>query len=348
MGQGERQEIGAMREGGGGRLRPWPVAGALGLLPLAAAGAWIAWSHLAKNRPRPLHPALSGRLTRLHSRVGRLGLYAADTQPGRPLLLIHSVNAAASAYEVRPLYEHYSRARPVYALDLPGFGFSERANRIYTPRLMVDAIRIAATEISGRHGGIPLDAIALSLSCAYLARAALESPGLFATLGLISPVGFDERLSGEGPPDADRASRIARELAAFPLWGRPLFDALVSPPSMRFFLEKTWGSRDIDEGLFAYDQLTAHQPGAEHAPFSFLSGYLFADDTTRLYESLKLPVWMLRGARGDFVDYRRISAVAGRPNWTLERLPTGALPHFEALGAVVRAYDAFSEKVRPS
>ena len=64
-------------------------AGALALLPLAAAGAWIAWSHLGLNRAGPLPPALSGRRSTLRTRSGRVNLYAADAQGGRPLLLIH-------------------------------------------------------------------------------------------------------------------------------------------------------------------------------------------------------------------------------------------------------------------
>ncbi len=76
--------------------------------------------------------------------VGRLSWYqsAPATTSGspRPLLLVHSVNAVASAYEVKPLYEHYAGQRPVYAVDLPGFGFSERSDRAYGPRLMTDAI----------------------------------------------------------------------------------------------------------------------------------------------------------------------------------------------------------------
>ena len=327
-----------------GRPRTGRTTRTLALLPLAAVGAWIAWSHLGPSRRVPLPPALPGRRFTLRTRSGRIGLYAADAQGGRPMLLIHSINAAANAYEVRPLYEHFRRQRPVYALELPGFGSSDRPDRIYTPRLMADAILDAAAEIAARHGGAAVDAVALSLSCAYLARAALERPELFATLGLISPTGFDARLAGRGPAGAHRGSPVARNLAAFPLWGRPLFDALVSRPSMRFFLEKTWGSREIDEGLLAYDGLSAHQPGAEHAPFSFLAGYLFPDDTTRLYEALRLPVFMVHGSRGDFVDYRYVGEVVGRSNWTTLRLPTGAFPHFERPGAVTTAYTAFLER----
>jgi pimeloyl-ACP methyl ester carboxylesterase len=60
--------------------------------------------------------------------AGRLSYYVSGHGP--PLLLVHSINAAGSAYEVKPLYEHYARSRTVYALDLPGFGFSDRSDEI--------------------------------------------------------------------------------------------------------------------------------------------------------------------------------------------------------------------------
>ena len=62
---------------------------------------------------------VSGQRHEIGSPVGRLTYYSAGPEtPGKfpPLLLVHSVNAAASAYEVKPLYEHYRRSRTVYAL----------------------------------------------------------------------------------------------------------------------------------------------------------------------------------------------------------------------------------------
>ncbi|CAA2107083.1 hypothetical protein MBUL_03984 [Methylobacterium bullatum] len=317
------------------------LAAKLALLPLGAAGAWIAWSRLEIDHDQTLHPALPGRHERLETPAGDIGLYGDTTAPGVPLLLIHSVNAAANAYEIRPLYRHYAGSRPVYALDLPGFGFSERSDRVYTPRLMTDAIQAVTAEIRARHGGGQIDAVALSLSCEYLAAAALEAPGDYRSLGLISPTGFDSRFVGRHRDRTRHGGAVARALLNAPLWGEPLFDLLVSRPSMRFFLEKTWGSKDIDEGLLAYDHASAHRPGARNAPFSFLSGALFPDAPGRLYEALALPVWMIHGVRGDFVNYPHADRVAGRPNWTLDVLPTGAFPHFEDPAAVTRHYDAF-------
>ena len=50
-----------------------------------------------------------------------------DTESeGRPLLFVHSVNAAPSAIELKPLFQHFRASRPVFAPDLPGFGRSTR------------------------------------------------------------------------------------------------------------------------------------------------------------------------------------------------------------------------------
>ncbi|MGD9769852.1 MAG: alpha/beta hydrolase, partial [Pseudolabrys sp.] len=105
--------------------------------------------------------------------------------------------------------------------------------------------------------------------------------------------------------------------------------------------EKTWGSKNIDEGLFKYDYLTTHQPGAQHAPYYFVSGFLFSKDIRRIYHSLPHPVWMSHGVRGDFTDYAGKKAFAGKPNWTMTKFQTGALPHFERLDEFVSHYDAF-------
>ncbi len=327
-------------------LRPaLPWTALLGA-PLVAAAGWIAYSELAVDHDRDLPPALPGEIIPLETPAGRAALYADGPRDGRspeaaPLLLLHSVNAAASAYEVRPLYLHYRASRPVYALDLPGFGLSERPDRVYTPRLMADAIHAAVAAVAARHPGLPVDAMALSLSCEYLARVALERPASLRSIGLVSPTGFDARLSGAGRAQSDRGNGTALQLLSARPWSRALFDLVVTRPSMRFFLEKTWGSKHIDEGLLDYGHRSAHRPGARHAPWSFLSGYLFADDVSRLYRLLRLPVWTVRGMRGDFVDYRFEGEVGGRPNWTLEALDTGAFPHFEMLDRVAASYDGF-------
>src|SRR5258707_816325 len=104
-------------------------------------GGWIGYSKLGVNHNLPLPEVIPNqRQTFLSPKAGQLSYYADTSAAGRPLVLLHSVNAAGSAYEMRPLFEAYRGKRPVYALDLPGFGFSERSNRVYSWRLFTDAI----------------------------------------------------------------------------------------------------------------------------------------------------------------------------------------------------------------
>lgn len=312
----------------------------------------------AASAGEELPAPVSGQRHEFGSPVGRLTYYSAgaDVDGGfPPLLLIHSINAAASAYEVRPLYERYRNSRTVYALELPGFGHSERGKREYTVRMMTDAILLMVKEIQNIHGRGPIDALAVSLSCEFLARAISEMPLAFRSAALVSPTGFSSKLKNAVARDSARGGTRKDTLAMpwlhgifeVPLWSARFFRLLSSRPSIRFFLRKTWGSANIDEGLAEYDYLTTHQPGAQHAPYYFVSGYLFSKNIVTVYLLLTLPVWMTHGVRGDFVDYSDKSRVQDRANWTIEVFDTGAMPHFEENEAFVRSYDAFLARAAP-
>jgi pimeloyl-ACP methyl ester carboxylesterase len=315
------------------------LAGAVLGAPLAAALAGIAYSRLFVPQKLPLPPALAGERREFSGRAGRLSYYVAGA--GEPLLLIHSVNAAASAYEVRPLFERYRESRRVYALDLPGFGFSDRSPRNYTPRLFGDAVLDILGEIERDTGSAPVDALALSLGSEFLARAAVEQPERFRSLALVTPTGLRHGDRFYGPPGSTRGSPGVREFFAFRLWGRPFFDLLNSRASQRYFLKQTFGSYEaVDKGLLDYDYLTAHQPDAEQAPFAFISGMLFSADINRIYESLDMPVWLAYGRRGEFGDIDSARA-RNLPGWLVMAFETGGLPYFEQPEAFGAAYDAF-------
>jgi pimeloyl-ACP methyl ester carboxylesterase len=287
----------------------------------------------------PLTPAVSGELVHLDGAAGPLAVYVAGNGP--PLLLAHSVNAAASAAEVKPLHEHYAATHTVFSPDLPGYGFSDRSDRAYTPRLMTDALHATVALMRERCGPAPVDALALSLSCEFLARAAVEQPGHFQSLALVSPTGFIGHTPRRGPPGGTRALPWLHRALTGPGWGGAIFRGLTRPAVVRYFLERTWGGKNIDEALWRYDLITTRQPGAEHAPLHFLSAGMFSADIYTLYEQLTLPVWVTHGVRGDFTDYRGLGIVKDRPNWHIDVLPTGALPHFEVPQDFIQRYDAF-------
>jgi pimeloyl-ACP methyl ester carboxylesterase len=259
------------------------------------------------------------------------------------VLLVHSINALASAAEVRPMFEALGQDNSVYALDLPGYGLSERLPRAYTVADMCNAIKLVAQWVSQRHPGQPLQVVGVSLSCEFVARVAQQSPGLFNTLALVSPTGFRGGRSLRQPEGSTMFmagfDRFLRRPG--PWWGRFLFRQLSRPSVVRYFLRRTWGGQEIDEALWAYAVLTAHVPHAEQAPLSFLSGGLFSADIHNVYESLDLPVWVVHGTRGDFTDYRALDLVRDRPQWHVTVMQAGAMPYFEDIGTFMAEYSVF-------
>ena len=287
----------------------------------------------------PALPSLPGELFHLEGPTGSLALRVSGR--GAPLLLVHSINAAPSTAEVAPIHRHYEHTRSVFSLELPGFGASERSDRAYTPRLMTDAIHAAVREIQRRCGPVPIDALALSLSCEFLARAASELPDDFRSLALVSPTGFNGTGVRRGPPGSTMAIPwLLRLLRGTAVWSA-LFKTLTRPAVIRHFMRKTFGRSQIDEWLCEQAVQNARVAGAERAPLYFLSGCLFSGDIHNVYDQLMCPVWMCHGVRGDFTDYRQKSRMQSSANWSISSMPTGALPHFEVPERFFAEYDRF-------
>ena len=77
---------------------------------------------MTSNSNISLPVAVSAERLEVNERAGRLSYYVAGGGP--PALVLHSINAAGSAYEVKPIFEVLSTTHRVYAPDLPGFGHS--------------------------------------------------------------------------------------------------------------------------------------------------------------------------------------------------------------------------------
>ncbi len=259
--------------------------------------------------------------------AGRLRVYRAGQGPA--LLLLHSVNAVASAAEVRPLFEALQGCRTVYAIDLPGFGRSDRSDRPYTVALMTDALQAVGERIRAQHEAGTLDALALSLSCEFLARAATQQPRDWGRLALVSPTGFQGAQPRTGAAGSTAEVPGMIKLLRWGGLGRRAFWALTRPSVIRYFLRRTFGREQIDEQLWRDGVQAAQAPGAHWAPLYFLSGALFSRDILSVYTQLQQPVWVSHGVRGDFTDYRQVQAVQHLPGWSVGVFDSGAIPFFE-------------------
>jgi pimeloyl-ACP methyl ester carboxylesterase len=308
---------------------------------VAAVTGWIIYSRKFIRHDAELVKAIDADRSDFRSEnAGRLSYYADLSGEGDPLVLLHSINAAPSAFEIKPIFERFRGKRPVYALELPGFGFSDRSDRLYSPQLYQYAIADFLQEVVGK----PADVVGLSLSCEFAALAAEHHPEILRSIVMISPTGFDQ-------PKTDWLSqRVEKQGAkntlyaglAVPLWNRPFYDLVASRPSIQYFLNKSFEGL-VPERFVDYAYITAHQPGAEYAPTYFLSGKLFTPAVREtVYKALDVPVLVIYD-RDPYTKFDMLpSIIKEMDNWQAERVtPTKGLPHWEQPEKTFKAMEAF-------
>jgi pimeloyl-ACP methyl ester carboxylesterase len=274
--------------------------------------------------------------------AGVLSYYEDGSGRGRPLVLLHGIHAAGSAYEVKPLFHEFRHERAVYALDLPGFGFSQRGGMPYTTQTYVHALEHLLRNVAIERDQGSADVVALSLSSEYAAAVAAELPELVHSLVLISPTGFERMALG----DRQRSEPPALVKAAAAVGGDLFYDALVTRPSLSRYLSKSFNGR-LDRGLFAYSYATTHQPGAACAPLAFVEGKLFPDgDPKQAYARVKAPGLVLYD-EDPYVKFDGLRAFVLRtPNYQAERVAhTRGLPQIEACDRTARLMRAFWERL---
>ncbi len=221
-----------------------------------------------------------------------------------PLLLLHTLELAASAYEMRKIIELLAQHYRVYAPDLIGFGFSDRPAMDYSAETYVTLCRDFLTDVVKQ----PAMIVASRISCNYAVATAATSPGLCERLVLISPVAL-EGMQEQG----SHLPALKTEIPFMNVWPQLLQTApvkwLVYPMlSTRFALRSILAKQHalISDADLDYFYAATHQIGAEHASMALLAGKLEQDVSQQL-EMLQQPTLVIWGARG-LNDARHIAS----------------------------------------
>ena len=252
---------------------------------------------------------------------------------GRPLLFVHSINAAPSAIELKPLFQHFRSYRSVYAPDLPGFGRSTRHVGMMTASDFAKNISSIIDQMSPSE---PPDVIALSLGCEFVARAVVECGASVRSLTFISPTGFSRRQ----PPPLQAQKRL-RRLFDFAGFGRGAFKLLRLERSVRYFYGMNF-SGSVPSELVAYALKTTRQPAAHEMPLQFLSMSLFTPNAVGLlYEKLDVPVLVLFDEDPN-VTFELFEQFEDSPTWQFKRIgPSLGMPQWEHPEKTVAALESF-------
>ncbi len=266
---------------------------------------------MSQFNPLPVAPAFTDW------RGHRIANYTAGA--GQPVLLVHSINAAASSFEMRGPFKGLQDRFQVHAIDLLGFGCSERPARRYSAADYIEIIGETLQRI-----GQPTAIVASTLGAAYSIAAAARWPERVRALVLVCPVGISLLADSPGP-----LSAVSYSVLRGPV-GAAIFQGLVTRPSMRFFLEQqTYGdSSRVTPETFAGFYDAAHQPGAMYAPICFVAGLLNCNIAAD-FEKLTQPVLLVWGRKA------RITKIEQADEFTT-RNPRARLVVFDDCGMIAQ------------
>lgn len=310
-----------------------------------AAGTYVAGALARRFRRQSLPPphqlpkAIDTDTETFELMEGQANIYVRPGT-GTPVVLIHSFNAAASSFEMAPIFDHVAATtdRPIYAVDWLGFGRSDRPPIKYRPELYQRQLRRFLSE----HLQDAADVIALSLGSEYAASVALEAPILIRRLVLLNPTGLGGK---RGPSTVGRISiKLAGSVGLFELF----FYQLTRRATLRRFYERQifLDSDLIPDELIEYAHTTTHAKGAHRAPRYFVDGTLFPPSPAiSRYARLYRPTLLLtpQDATDTVQRFERTEQVLRENDDSLHhhQLPGGLLPHWEEPEPCFDALDAF-------
>ena len=286
----------------------------------AALGAAATYNALARRGVHPIPNTLGGEEGSFRWR----GHWIAYTRHGvgPPVLLVHGIHIAASSFEWRHNVRALARNYTVFAIDLVGFGRSDRPAIRYSPSLFVALIADFASQVIRA----PVTLVASSLSAGYAIALAARDAGRYPAVVAVVPSGLPQR--GRSP--RARAD-VARAVVDTPVLGTAVFNGLVSRKSLREFLEQSYADNThVTDALVEQYYQIAHQPGAKHAPAAFVSGRLHSDVRGALRRLLQpmLLVWGEQAVRSPVEEVFGFRSL--KPDLELAIVQrAGDLPHDE-------------------
>lgn len=317
----QREEPGKSLLGKAGRA-------AAGLTAAAAAAYGVYLVGATRSRRQPvteLAASLDLRLSYVPWRDQHYAYYSRHGE-GTPVVFLHSINAAASAHEMRPLVRRFQRQtrRPLFALEWLGFGHSDRPDVSYTPELLETQLEQFLERVVRRRG--PVDVVALSLGASYAAEVARRRPALVRSLVAIEPTGL-------GPEASPIAEGWAKLLFAFPGVQRAFYDRLTAPDALRRFAAENLFSPQtrVPEDFVRFGAETARMEGASRPLDDFLEGRLFPENSEVAFREMPQPLLVLYGTVADrrLESYEKLPDLEALPRVSSVAYNTGALPHWE-------------------
>ncbi len=253
------------------------------LLGLSLLGGLLILLRYILRTPQPLESALSGEDHIYKWTQGHIFYKVLGALDAPPLVLLHTPEIGASAYEMRHIITGLAQRYRVYAPDLLGFGLSDHPDINYSADVYVALYRDFLRDVVKQSAVL----LASGLSCNYAVAVASGAPDLCQRLLFLSPVSLFKQ---------SRSYPWLARLARTALLGTFIY-SLLTP---RFILRRVIGwqhaldVKHFSDNDFNYYFAAAHQLGAQYAALAFIAGKLSLDVSLQ-FENLQQPTLIIWG-----------------------------------------------------
>lgn len=250
----------------------------------AVVGAGAAINAALASRGDAPGSELQGKQCLYDWRLGRIWYTLAGE--GAPLLLVHGLGIGSSSAEWRRNFAALSGRFQVYALDLLGFGLSDRPAMDHSGRFYVQLLDDFIQYVIKR----PANVVASAQSGTYAIRLSYTRPERIRSLVAICPPGL-----GKTTPDPSRV-RLS-QLLKLPLIGESIYYALTARANLARRLRETlyYDPGLVTEPMIDRYYASCHQPNDRHILAALLNGELDLDVTNEV-KAMKQPLLLAWGA----------------------------------------------------
>ncbi len=230
-----------------------------------------------------------------------------DAGSGRPLLLMHGLGGAIESWTNN--IDALAKEMRVIALDLPGFGYSDKPKMSYTIKFYADFIAKFVKQL----GVAPLAIVGSSLGGHVACELAIMHPDIVSKLVVISPPGALPR-SFKGTPALKKYVRMLEaksvtevKKALFAVDGKPAAD---------------------EYAKIVFEKLA--MPGAKEAFLSALKGSAQAPRLNRRLSKIRMPMMVLWGKDDIMIPAKYVAPFVGMKNSKIVLLENcGHRPHVD-------------------
>jgi pimeloyl-ACP methyl ester carboxylesterase len=261
-----------------------------GLVTGGTLGVLAVINKIFEARAGALDTVLLGEERLFAWKYGDVFYKVKGNREAKPLLLIHGFGPGTSSYEWRKNFESLSEQFQVYAIDLLGYGMSDRPVIDYTAETYVDLIGDFIREVIDK----PTVVVAHGLVCAYVIAGAYRRPQLFERLVLVTPPATMLQETAPGPVNA-----VKKFVLRTSIIGRFIYNLLTTRSAIRAFYRRRGyhNAGLITDQLVERAHCSAHQAHSQTPAASLFSNYLNLDvheDLARLQQRV-VGVWGREG-----------------------------------------------------